>query len=397
MKIIFLGLLFCQEALEDAYRFCKQGVQMAPHLFEKKLADGFKALDDVTLEIISIPPIGSYPVNYRNSYIPSYHHDGFVQIGYLNFPYIKHLIQKEHVWMELKKRISVEEINYVVTYSLFEPFLDVLNRAKKEFSNVHVTIIQPDAIPGRNGMIKSKKMERLGNRLVRKAKCADDFVFLSEHLRDVIEIKDRPYAVVDCLCNPNIAPNKDKDHSDNIFLYTGTTARIYGMCNIVDAFKDISGAELWICGAGDSDEYIYQVAASHKNIKHFGYLSQSEVAELRDECDFLINPRVPTGTYTKYSFPSKTAEYLMSGKPVVMYHLEGISSEYDAFINYLSATDPEGIRKEISAIMDCDYSEMKERACQARKFMIEKKNAVHQVEKIIKMLKNNRVENLHEI
>lgn len=392
MKIIFLGLMFCDKSLEEAHRLCKQGVQMAPHLFEKKLTDGFKACKDVSLEIIAVPPIGSYPINYNKIYTPSYYLEGFTQIGYLNLPYIKRAILIKRIWNELKKNITSEDQIYIIAYSLFEPFLDVLKRVKRKINNAHITILQPDAIPGRNGMIKSKKMKKIGNRLVFKAKCANDFVFLSEHLKDVIEIDERNYTVVDCLCDPNILPNIEKSRSENIFLYTGTTAKIYGMKNLVDAFKDIPDAKLWICGSGDSDEYIRQVSKLHNNIKHFGYLTQSEVAKLRDKCDFLINPRIPTGTYTKYSFPSKTAEYLMSGKPVVMYHLEGISSEYDEFINYLYATDVNGIRKEICKIIDGDYIKMKDRACQARKFMIEKKSAAYQAEKIINMIKNNNGE-----
>ena len=37
-----------------------------------------------------------------------------------------------------------------------------------------------------------------------------------------------------------------------------------------------------------------------------------------------VNPRQNNEEFTKYSFPSKTMEYLASGVPVVAYKLDGI-------------------------------------------------------------------------
>lgn len=40
--------------------------------------------------------------------------------------------------------------------------------------------------------------------------------------------------------------------------------------------------------------------------------------------DVLVNPRQNDDEYTKYSFPSKNIEYLMTGNAVMAYMLDGI-------------------------------------------------------------------------
>ena len=386
MKIIFLGLLFCEESLGDAFKYSKCGVQMAPHLFCSRLIGGLAENDGVSVHTLGVSPVGSFPMNYKKLFVGGYRLPGHTQVGYLDLPIVKHKIQAKKLYREILREAGNEEA-YVIAYSLYEPFLDAIIRAKKKLPNLHITVLQPDAIPGRNGMIYSEKMKKLGDRLVQKAKCADDFIFLSRHVSEVIDLQDRPFCVVDCICDSNQTESTKKETSENIFLYTGATAREYGICNVVDAFANIPEAKLWICGMGNADGYIQSVAEKRPNIKHFGYVSQQEVARLRDECDFLLNPRVPTGTFTRYSFPSKTAEYMMSGKPVVMYRLEGLGEEYDELLNYLSAPAGEELENELRQIMNIPYEVLQNRADRAREFMINNKNATVQGRMVIDMLK----------
>ena len=52
--------------------------------------------------------------------------------------------------------------------------------------------------------------------------------------------------------------------------------------------------------------------------------------------DVLVNPRPNEGEYTKYSFPSKNIEYLLSGNPVVGYMLSGMPEDYRRFVYEIS-------------------------------------------------------------
>lgn len=389
MKVVFLGLMFSPASLEEAYSASKCGVQMAPHLFQKKLTDGLSSIENVDLHIVNVPPVGSFPIHYKKPCVKAVQWGENYQIGYWNIPGIKWAIQKRKIKKTVRKLLANHPSNEkccLIAYYLHEPFLDVAKALKKEFPNLYTTLIQTDAVPGRGGMIKGKKMETLGNRLVKKAKIIDSFALLSSPLRETLEVGERPFVITECICDPDQIQSAQKQTSDHIFLYSGTTEEIYGIRDIVDAIKEIPNAQLWICGAGNSDAYIREIAQTHKNIRHFGYVDQAQLAKLRDQCDFLINPRRPTGTYTKYSFPSKTAEYMMSAKPVVMYKLEGIPDEYDAYLNYLTAETPSQIRQQIQRVIESDYKALVRKAAEARTFMQTHKSAQQQARKILDMI-----------
>ena len=389
MRVVFLGLMFSPESLEEAYSASKCGVQMAPHLFQQRLTDGLSFIENVQTHIVNVPPVGSFPMNYKKLYIKGMQWDGNTQIGYWNIPGLKWGLQKRKIVKTVRQILRNQPQNEeccLIVYHLHEPFLDVIGRLKKEFTNLHTTLIQTDAIPGRGDMMNSRKMEILGNRLVKKAKVVDSFALLTHSMRGPLEIGERPFVITECICDPDQPWSARKETSDNIFLYSGTTEAIFGIRDIVDAIKEIPNAQLWICGAGDSDDYIKETAKTHKNIRHFGYVDQKRLSELRNQCDFLINPRRPTGTYTKYSFPSKTAEYMMSGKPVVMYKLEGVPDEYDPYLNYLTAETAQEIKQQIQMLIQSDYAALAAKAVAARAFMQENKNACKQARKIVEMI-----------
>ena len=391
MKILFLGTMFSPHSLEEAYKASKCGVQMAPHLFQDRLIQGLKADENTSVTVFNVPPVGSFPMNYKKLYIHGHKWEENEQIGYLNIPVLKWKIQRRKLLRKVGKWIEAQPANEkccILAYCLYEPFLDVLVHMKKKYPYVHTALIQTDCVPGRNDMEQymTAEAKRRGDRAVEKAKTIDSFVLLSQPLTEVLEVGDRSYVITECICDPKQPMSKQKAKSENIFLYSGTTEKVYGICDVVDAIKELPQAQLWICGAGNSDDYIRETAKTYPNIRHFGYLSQTELADLRDKCDFLINPRRPTGTYTKYSFPSKTAEYMLSGKPAVMYKLEGIPDEYDDYLHYLTAEDAEGIRSQLQAVMSADYEKLLQKAEEARAFMLENKNAAAQAKKILTML-----------
>lgn len=388
VKIVILGLLFSNESLEYAYKYSKAGVQMAPHMFQKRMIQGIRSVPEVEAKVLNIPPVGSYLINYRKLFIRNrkWGKDN-IEIGCVNLPLIKHWIQEKRISSLLEQQVHEDENLHILIYTLYEPFLKAAIKLKKKFSNVRVCLLQTDAVPGIGDHEKYMTAGRIkqGKKLVKLAKSVDSFVVLTEYLADALEAGERPYSVVECICDPS-QQSKKKEKSENICLYTGTTMSEYNIKDVVDAFKNLENAQLWVCGFGNCDEYIKSLSKDYPNIKHFGMLKPDEVQELRNQCDFLINPRRPTGTYTKCSFPSKTAEYLMSGKPAILYKLEGIPDEYDQYVIYLTQDTSEKIAEELNCIFSADYSTFVEKAEGARKFMIEEKNPSKQGEKIVQTM-----------
>ncbi len=384
MKIVLLGLLYTEQSLADSVKYSTSGVQMAPHLFQQRMISGFEMIEDVDLKIYSVPPTGSFPINDKRLIMKGSLHGNHNALGYLNLPILKQGIRARKIKKALENELNSGEETYVLAYTMFEPFLKPIKVLKKSYKNLHSCVIQTDCVPGIGDMEKymTSSAKRRGKRLVNLAKNVDKFIVLTDYLAEAMEIGDRPYMVMECICDEGQVHCESTNNEKNICLYTGTTEKIYGICDLVDAFKQITNAELWICGSGECDEYIREAQKHSQNIKHLGFLNQDELASVRDKCNYLINPRRPTGTYTKYSFPSKTAEYLMSGKPCIMYKLEGVPDEYDQYINYLTAEKPDEIANELRSIFGLDYNELLEKGMKARIFMLSEKTSEKQAKRV---------------
>lgn len=390
MNVLFLGLMYSDKTLVEARSYSKAPLQMAAHTFQMNLISGLESIEGVSVKVVNLPAVGSFPINCKKVIFKKQAWGkNNIQIGFPNLPIIKRAVQSAKIWAEIKKYAKSTGGEFsIVAYSPFIPFLKVMNKAKRKFPALKSCLIVTDCIPGREDMERymTPAAKRRGDRIVELARSVDGFALLTENLASALEIEGKPYAITECVCNPSQPVCRENAESKNRCLYTGTLNYEFGIKDITDAFAKVENAELWICGDGSAKAYVEQMASNHKNIKYFGFLARNELQEIRNECDFLINPRRPSGTYTKYSFPSKTAEYMLTGKPVIMYKLEGIPDEYDEYLNYLTEDNSEGICRELNAIFSEDYNCLKEKAYGARRFMLENKTAEKQAEKILRLL-----------
>lgn len=390
MKILYLGLMFDPDGIMQAEKNAKSRIQMATHRFQEMLVRGLTNQEGLNLSILNVFPVGSYPINYKKAYINSSQWgETNMRIGYVNLPVIKQYVQRIMLRKEIKKRLSAEDDNVIILYSLYRPFIDAAFDVKDKNGKVRVYIIQTDAVAGRcgdgKGKYDSKHKTKEADLMLRRCKNADGFILLSKHLTKPMEVGCRPFIIMEGLCDTNQKECLQKYESDNIFLYTGTVNDEYSICEMVDAFCQIPDAELWICGRGDAEEYVIEKAKEYSNIKFWGFKSGDELDKIRDSCDFFINPRKPTGTYTMYSFPSKTMEYLASGKPSVVFKLEGIPDEYDDYLIYLNLDEP--MDRQIKRIIGNNYGDFLEIASKGRKFVLEKKNSSRQAKMIIDLIR----------
>lgn len=66
--------------------------------------------------------------------------------------------------------------------------------------------------------------------------------------------------------------------------------------------------------------------------------------------DVLVNPRQNDDEYTKYSYPSKNIEYLMTGNAVMAYMLDGIPEIYRSFFIVPESNETKLLAKAIESL-----------------------------------------------
>lgn len=144
------------------------------------------------------------------------------------------------------------------------------------------------------------------------------------------------------------------------FLYTGSLMKKYGIANIVQAFMNIDNndIELEIYGLGDFENELEEIALKDKRIYYGGFINNEEILKKQTNCNFLINARSPKDIYTKYSFPSKTLEYMLSGKPLISTFLLGMPLEYKEYFILLEDNDVKTIQETIERAIKLEKEEI---------------------------------------
>ena len=99
-----------------------------------------------------------------------------------------------------------------------------------------------------------------------------------------------------------------------------------------------------------------------------------------------MNPRPTHEEFVKYSFPSKTMEYMASGTPVLTTRLPGMPKEYYPYVDFIEEESAAGIAAALKAVLTRSDEELFQKGQKARAFVLEGRNNVVQAKRILTML-----------
>jgi glycosyltransferase involved in cell wall biosynthesis len=212
----------------------------------------------------------------------------------------------------------------------------------------------------------------------------DFFVVISDLMVNSLKISHKPWIRIEGIYDISKNIEFVKKEKYKTILYTGTLDRRYGVLKLIRAFKSIESLDyrLWICGEGDSRKEIELESRCDSRILYLGQLSHNEVLILQRKATVLVNPRTSNGEFTKFSFPSKTMEYLASGTPTILYRLKGIPEEYFRYCYVIEGNDDTNLKEKIIEICEKSQDELNEIGERAHQFISEFKNPMFQIKKM---------------
>ena len=218
------------------------------------------------------------------------------------------------------------------------------------------------------------------------------YVLLTEAMNDYLNKTGKPYVILEGhsdITMKDRIPSMEKKTSPRICFYAGGVSRQYGLANLVDGFRmaNVENARLHIYGPGDYVEQLQAIAAEDPRIFYGGMLLNTQIVDKEQEATLLINPRPTDEEYVKYSFPSKTMEYMASGTPVLTTVLPGMPKEYYPYVYLLEDETAEGIAVKLRQVLSESDETLFEKGREARAFVLETRNNVVQAKKILDMLK----------
>ena len=221
-----------------------------------------------------------------------------------------------------------------------------------------------------------------------------DYVLLTQAMNDYIHNPGKPYVILEGHSDISMrerVPSREKKTSPRVVFYAGGVSKQYGLGHLVEGFRkaDLPDTRLEIYGPGDYVKELRQIAETDPRIFYGGMLLNSEIVEKEQQATLLVNPRPTHEEFVKYSFPSKTMEYMASGTPVLTTRLPGMPKEYYPYVSFIDDESADGIAAALKDTLTASDEELFRKGCAARDFVLEGRNNVVQAKKLIEMLETS--------
>jgi len=215
------------------------------------------------------------------------------------------------------------------------------------------------------------------------------YIFMTEQANKVINTNQRPYIIMEGLVDGRLLV-KDNFETDGkrVVLYAGGLMERYGLKMLVEGFMkaDVAGSELWLYGSGNFAEVLPYYERKDPRIHYFGIRPNEDVVEAEQKAVLLVNPRPTHEEFTKYSFPSKNMEYMVSGTAVLTTKLPGMPVDYYPHVYLLNEENTEAFAATIRKILDLPMEELRRKGRDAQQWVLENKNNIIQSRRILELL-----------
>lgn len=213
------------------------------------------------------------------------------------------------------------------------------------------------------------------------------FVLISEHTNKVINKYNKPYIIMEGLVRDQFDNNVGtlKKNKYFTFLYAGGLAKEYGLEMLVKAFKLLKreNLRLVIYGSGPYEDELKRETLSDPRIEYRGVALNEVIVEEEKKATILVNPRLTTGEFTKYSFPGKNMEYMLSGTPTLTTKLAGMPIDYYRYVYVFEDETVDGFYKKLFEVSEYDEERLRIKGIMARDYILENKNNIIQTKRII--------------
>lgn len=404
MRILMLGLLYDREQEAALLHDSKVGLQAQANRFQWDLIAGLSANLAEEIRVIASYPTGAYPRYSRKARYPArtYRPNDALTVKYiptLNIPVVREILRARRMRAEVESNMDPDGPNVLIVYSLQLAFTMAVSALRRgSHSDLTVVVVVPDLYgrfaPGIGPMSLRGIWDRLILRArMRLAAAADAFVLLTEEMAGPVQVRDRPHVVVEGFYpgdaeNPEAAP-PPRSTSARSVCYTGTLHEEFGVRELIDSFLSLSlpDCELWLAGSGPLTDYVRREALRHERVRFFGFLDSAGVRALQRGSTILINPRPPTGEFTRFSFPSKTLEYLSSGRPVLTYKLPGIPDDYDPYLMYVDSPVGSSLRDALRSACELTSGDLDDFGSRARQWARIEKSPERQARPIADLIR----------
>jgi glycosyltransferase involved in cell wall biosynthesis len=396
IRILYASTLCSENVLNALFETSEQKPEQAVQKFHRLLAEGFAGNNEhCKIETVSVIPVtrkihkrlfwrlpseSANGVNYR--YPPVINVPGLKNVGIFVFTFF-------HVLAWSLFRIGRPKM---VVCDILNVTLATATQLACKFTFTKCVAIVTD-LPGLMVTNRKAKDNKFFSLLYRSLVSFilyrfSAYILLTEQMNEVVNKNGRPFMIMEGLVDVKMEKSDnvlDAKYREKVLIYAGGLYEKYGVKTLIDAFAQVSEPEarLHLYGPGELVEKMSDFTEKDPRLKYKGIAPNKEVVEAQLKATLLINPRPTTEEFTRYSFPSKNMEYMVSGTPMVCTRLPGMPGAYYEYIFVFEAETVAGMASTLEKILNKSPRELHEFGQKAREFVLKEKNNMKQAGRIL--------------
>lgn len=371
--------------------------------FHYLLTTGFSINDNCNIETLNVLPVISKSHSKRFWRVKS-EMVGNVKYFYatfINLPFIKDFMTltysfiKVALWIRNYKKKDKVIICDILRLSSTLAALVICKLTKTKIIAI-VTDIPGFMMFGQKQHSSKKSfINILGQALITKY---DGYILLTEQMNSIVNPKNKPYIIMEGLVDVNMIHIKnvlDLKTKERILIYAGGIYERFGIKKLIDSFMKLADSDLrlHIFGPGDMQKDMPEYMVRDNRIQYFGIVPNQEVVDNELKATLLVNPRPTNEEFTKYSFPSKNMEYMVSGTPLITTQLPGMPEEYKQYVYMFEDESVEGLYCTLKSILAKPLIELHEFGIVAKSFVLKEKSNIVQASRILQFIDSHFINN----
>jgi glycosyltransferase involved in cell wall biosynthesis len=392
-NLLFVGSLCSDKVFDSIFNTSKIRSGQSMQKFISLLLSGAAQQKDVSIRTITSLPIAP-DVHQKKFWNLGNDFDKRIYFNYnltFNLPILKNLLDfflsfvKVFLW-----RFSGEAKSKAIVCDILKLSTTAGAFIAAKLSGIKAVAIITD-MPGLD-VIEGSFIHQLKSKVILSFITRfDAYILITEHMNQIVNPFGKNYMVMEGLVDSsmNLTENRiESKAQERILLYSGGIFERYGVKNLIDAFNKLEGEDLrlFIYGDGPMAKDMPRYVEIDNRIKYFGVVANDEVVKAQVFSTLLINPRPSHEEYTKYSFPSKNMEYMVSGTPIVTANLPGMPREYLPFVYLLEEEDLNGIFNTLDQTLKKSREELHDFGMKSKEFVLSQKNNFLQGGRVTKFI-----------
>lgn len=380
MNIVYISALLPQYILDEVLQEIPESYSVAAQKFHRNLVNGFIGNCHKVNVLTYLPPKIPYFECCTEEDVDYYF------CKYLNQPGLKHIQIAKGIYSRIKQLRDQGMKPDVLICDILNVSVCLGALCAGKCLQIKATGIVTDLL-GISEHEEKGLVQRLAAKISNSYITAFDYyIILTQQMNVVVNPHNRPYIVMEGLCDTKKLTASRDGILKKIF-YAGGRPSKDGIDLLIPAFKRIKDDNLQLNIYGNVPNVQIGSDPEDSRIIYHGLVDNRVIVE--EECSsyLLVNPRPTDEEYTNYSFPSKVMEYMATGIPMVTTRLAGIPEEYYDYVFTFDNCDVDVYYETLVKILSLSESYMSAKGKLAQDFVLNKKNNIAQTARIVELIK----------